>query len=180
MLFSNSFAQSGSDSSDGGSRNRRPDMKNPRDHQRPERPGSNRKGNAGNIANQLQQKKNLYIMRRLELSPADSAQFFPIYQKYQNEWTELKAKSRVPLVQGLQAEKDKSKTPLKEHEQLKLIENEMSAQQQKIDLMKKYNQEYKKIIPALKVAELYQIEEMFIEEQLLRSMRNEDSPRSHH
>ena len=178
--FSGAFSQSTPDV-DGGNKgqHQRPDVSNPnRDRQRPDHAG-NKKGSRGSIANQMQAKRNLYIMRRLDLTQADSEKFFPIYQKCQMEWNEMKMKSRVPLMQGIQNDKDNSKTPLKESEKLKLLENEMSMQQQKIDLMKKYNEEYKKVIPSIKIALLYQAEDMFVEEQMMRSMRSEDGPRGH-
>lgn len=167
ISFNQSFSQAQPDST--GGRPPRPDMQNPNDRQRGQRPEM-----SGNPMAQLENRRNMFLTKRLDLTPEESAKFFPIYQKQQAEWNELKIKSRLPLLKAQQNEKDSTKTPLKEQEKIKLLENEMTLQEQKLEMIKKYNLEYKKILPPLKLARLYQAEDAFNEEQILKSIRSEE------
>lgn len=127
----------------------------------------------GNPKAQLDSKKNMFIIKRLQLTPEESAKFLPLYQKYNQELNQLKMQSRIPLIKAMQDERDSTKK-ISAKDQNKLIDNEMLLKEQEIELAKKYNEEYKKIMPPMKVAKLCQAEDQFIEAQLNSSIRMED------
>ncbi|MGB3075462.1 MAG: hypothetical protein WBB36_09075, partial [Chitinophagales bacterium] len=54
----------------------------------------------------------------------------------------------------------------------KVIENEFISRQKELDIAKRYNNEFKKILPVKKVAKLYRAEQLF-KISLLKDMHQE-------
>lgn len=132
----------------------------------------NPEGNNGNPMEKMENKKNMFLVKRLQLNSEEAGKFLPLRKKYAEELLQLRMKSRTSLYKAMNDGRDSIKISIKD--QNKLLDNEMQLKQQEIELAKKYNEEYKKIMPPIKVAELYDAEEKFAEQLLNKEMRDQN------
>src|SRR5262245_28037750 len=89
-----------------------------------------------------------FLTERLNLSSEEAKTFWPVYNKYQDELETLRKNHREDV------EKLRSGDELSDKELEKLVDGELAFRQQEIDIMKKYNPEFKKILSIKKVAKL--------------------------
>lgn len=86
---------------------------------------------------------------------SDEAQkFWPIFNAYEAEHKVIKEKCK------LEPDANKDGT-VSEEEAEKALTKQVEARQAQVDLIKKYNIEFKKAIPASKIVKLYQANEDF-------------------
>lgn len=114
-------------------------------------------------------KKIDYLNRKLKLNQEEAQKFNPLYFEYSNKLYELKKSSREPI-KKLKLDS----AELANRELWKLADNELQLKQLELDLIKKYNEKFKSVISPIKVAKIYSLEELFYEEQILRSIRKEE------
>jgi hypothetical protein len=106
-----------------------------------------------------------FLTEKLNLSAEEAKTFWPVYNKYQDEIETLRKAHR----EAMQKAKDNfDEMPDKEVE--KLVDGELAFRQNELDIMKKYNPEFKKILSIKKVAKLYRSEEDF-KRQLLEKLQ---------
>jgi hypothetical protein len=97
-----------------------------------------------------------FITNELSLSSEEAQVFWPVYNKYRSELNALR-KSRATELLTARINFDN----YSEEQINKLIDNEMNFRQRELDLTRKYNEEFKKVLPVKKVALLYRAEQQF-------------------
>ncbi len=104
----------------------------------------------------IEAQKIAFITKKLNLTPTEAQQFWPVYNQYSDKMQENRKKRRQDFKEAKASFDDLSD---KEVEQL--VDNEMTFRQKEIDLQKEYHIKFKAILPIKKVARLYEAEEQF-------------------
>lgn len=112
--------------------------------------------------------KIAFITERLNLSSKEAELFWPVFNRFEQEMKAVRKKEK----QASRIFKDK--TTVTEAEADKFITEQVQLKQQEIDLLKRYLPEFKKVLPASKVARLLSLEQEF-KLQLLRSMKQRNN-----
>jgi len=109
-----------------------------------------------------------FLTKRLDLSPEEAKGFWPVYNQMTKELETIRKnrKSDRP-----DSKEEFSNMTDKEIE--KLVDNEIVFRQQELDVMKKYHEQFKKVLPIKKVALLYRTEEEF-KRYLIDILRNKN------
>ena len=97
-----------------------------------------------------------FITKELQLTTQEAQVFWPVYNKYRTELETLR-KNRSTELMAAKVNFDEYSN----EEVNKIIENEFVYRQKELDLMKRYNEEFKKILPIKKVAKLYRADQLF-------------------
>lgn len=115
-----------------------------------------------------------FLTRRLSLSADEAKVFWPVYNQYSDELRELRENHRSRM----RSAKDDEVT---KEDWDKLADAEIQFRQQELDIIKKYHVQFKKILPARKVAALYRSEEEFKRELIekIREGRRGGPPPGH-
>ena len=101
----------------------------------------------------VQNKRREILQQLMEFTPEESENFWPVYREYQAEVAKIGDK-RVELIENYVKTSDK----MTDKEAEDLLTNWFKIRQGHLDLQKKYIGKFKKVLPAVKVARLYQIE----------------------
>ena len=101
--------------------------------------------------------KAAFITKKLDLKPEEAKTFWPVYNNYQEEITTLVKQKR------------KNRTENKEKPQ-EALDNDVEYEAKIVDVKKRYQKEFSKVLPAQKVLDLYNAEREFREE-LIRELR---------
>jgi len=122
---------------------------------------------------QIAAMKVAFITRKLELTPEEAKVFWPIYDQHQNEMETLRDNRRKEV---REARKSFDTMPDKDVE--KVVDGEITFRQAELDILKKYNPQFKKVLPMKKVAKLYRAEDDFKREllQKIQEKRGSESP----
>ncbi len=99
--------------------------------------------------------KIAYITKRLQLTPEESQKFWPVYNQYEAEKKQIR-QSTVGSVKELKEDGDFTNA---EAEQA--IAKYIEFKAKDLDLIKKYVIEFRKFLPATKIAKLVTAEEHF-------------------
>ena len=104
-------------------------------------------------ADKIETLKVGFITEKLNLSSAEAKSFWPVYNEFEVQMKKLRVKERenVRLL--------KAKSSLTDADADKFLNEQLSLKQQQLDLNKKYVAEFKKVIPAKKVARLLMLEQ---------------------
>ena len=97
-----------------------------------------------------------FITQRLNLTPEESQQFWPVYNQYTEKLQQIRTAAKVD-------------TPLDEMNDAdteKMILGQMDRETHELDLRKEYYQKLKKVISVKKIAKLYRAERDFKAELL--------------
>lgn len=98
--------------------------------------------------------KIAFITERLDLTSEEAQKFWPIFNAFEAENKALREKYKL--------EPDANKDgQVSEEEAEKALAKQVEFHQAQTDLLKKYNTEFKKAIPATKIVKLYQANEDF-------------------
>ncbi len=106
-----------------------------------------------------------FITEKLALTSKEAEVFWPIYNKFEQEVKTVRKKQREL------AKVFKLKSKPTDQEADKYITEQMALKQNEIDVVKKYLPEFKKVLPATKVAILLSLEQEF-KMELLRKMKD--------
>jgi hypothetical protein len=87
-----------------------------------------------------------FITRRLNLTSEEARNFWPVYNKYQDELETIRKQRRNELREIRQKEDG-----LSDKDAERIIDNEIISRQKELDLMKSYHAQFKKILPVKKV-----------------------------
>lgn len=98
--------------------------------------------------------KIAFITERLDLTSDEAQKFWPVFNAFEAENKALKDKHK------LEPDANKDGT-VSEEEAEKALAKQLELRQAQVDLIKKYNTEFKKAIPATKIVKLYQATEDF-------------------
>ncbi len=99
--------------------------------------------------------KIAFITKRLNLSPEESQKFWPIYDQYEAE----KRQNRISTIGSVKELKEDGDFTNAEAEIA--ITKFVEFKSKELDLVKKYITEFRKILPAAKIAKLVTAEEKF-------------------
>lgn len=112
--------------------------------------------------------KIAFITERLNLSSKEAELFWPVFNRFEQEMKAVRKKEK----QAVRIFKDK--TTVTEAEADKFIAEQVQFKQQEIDVLKRYLPEFKKVLPASKVARLLSLEQEF-KLQLLRTIKQRNN-----
>ncbi len=113
-----------------------------------------------------------FITERLNLTPDEAKEFWPVYNKYQDELEALR-RSRKENLRDVRNGLDS----MSDAELEKIVNGEIAFRQNELDVIKKYHPQFKKILPIRKVAMLYRSEEDF-KKRLLEEIQERRDERS--
>ena len=102
---------------------------------------------------EVQSRRQEIVKELMELTPQESEAFWPIYREYQVDAAKL-GDQRVALIETYFA----NAANLSEEQADDLLDDAFKLRKNQLDLQKKYVGKYRKVLPAVKVARLYQIE----------------------
>lgn len=143
---------------------------NKQEQQQPQR--KNEKPNAGgkkdmhmappNRLNKIKEIKTAYITKKLDLTTEQSGKFWPLYNKYQEEMFAIQTQIRMNNSPSQTNGKDQ-------------VLNELSLDEKKNNIKRRYATEFLKILPPEKVSLIYKSEKEFQDEVIkqMRERRNE-------
>lgn len=123
----------------------------------------------------MESMKAAFITTKLDLTSEESAAFWPVYNKYQDELHQLR-ESRHQEMREMRENKDN----LTDKDYEKIFDSEMQFRQSELDLMKKYQPQMKKTLPMKKLAKLHRAEEEFKRELLERMKERREERREGH
>lgn len=98
--------------------------------------------------------KIAFITERLDLTSEEAQKFWPLFNAFEAEQKAIREKNKLDA----DANKDGQ---VSEEEAEKALTKQVEMHQAQVDLMKKYNAEFRKAIPARKIVLLYQANEDF-------------------
>jgi len=101
----------------------------------------------------LQNIKEAFLKKRLSLTTDEAQQFWPLYRQYQDEMVNVRRLKRL----------NNSDAQANGSEQVK---KDLEYESQLVNLKKRYNDEFLKILPAEKVSLLYKSEREFNDEMI--------------
>ncbi|MES2558781.1 MAG: hypothetical protein V4590_03520 [Bacteroidota bacterium] len=113
--------------------------------------------------------KIAFITERLNLTPKEAAVFWPVYNEFNDQLKKIR-----------KTEKERGrafgeKTQPTDAESEKFVNDFIAGKQQEFDLTKKYVVEFKKVLPASKVAKLVTLEHEF-KIKLLQRLKDKRGP----
>ncbi len=120
----------------------------------------------------IKAQKVAYITQKVDLTPEEAQQFWPIYNEYESKMFALH-KSRK--------EKGHQKPDIEtmsDKELNQLFEDRFTEEEQRIKLKREYHQKFMAILPAKKVALLYEAEFSFRHELLDQLKERRHKPES--
>jgi Spy/CpxP family protein refolding chaperone len=100
--------------------------------------------------------KVAFITKKLDLTPEEAQQFWPIYNQYTDRLQDIRKKRRQE-----NKEKKQNFDEMSDKEIEQAVDNEIIFRQKELDLQKEYHSKFKAVLPIKKVARLYQAEEQF-------------------
>ena len=117
----------------------------------------------GDKREDIESMKIAFLSRRLNLTPEEAKKFWPVYNQFSEE---LKSVRETRNKAGRDVKDNFQQMTDKEIE--KVVDSEISYRQQELDILKKYNAQFKQTLPMRKVALLYRAEDDFKKELLER------------
>jgi hypothetical protein len=127
------------------------------------------------IKDNLQQQKISFFTGKLQLTPDESAKFWPVYNDYQNRRDKI-TRDRNTLLQYYEA----NKANMTEAEANEIIVKYIAFQQEETRLLVSYTTKFQEFLPAKKVIRIY-IVELDFKKWLLENLRQnkmQASPRN--
>lgn len=109
--------------------------------------------------------KIAFITERLNLTPKEASVFWPVYNEFADQLKKIKHTEKE------RAKNFGEKTSPSDAESEKFTSEFIAFKQQELDLTKKYVAEFKKVLPAAKVARLLTLEQEF-KIQLLKRLKD--------
>ena len=117
------------------------------------------------IRENLQQQKIKFFNENLQLTPAESTRFWPIYNDYQNRRDKI-TRDRTTLLRYFESNRNN----MTESEATGLIEKYNAFQQEETQLLETYTKKFQEFLPAKKVLRIY-IVELDFKKWLLENLR---------
>ena len=104
-----------------------------------------------NAKNKLQAQRVAFITQRLNLTPEEAQQFWPVFNQYNERLQQIRSS----------AKEEKSVDELSDTDTEKIILSEFDRESRELDLKKDLYQKLRKIISVKKIAKLYRAERDF-------------------
>lgn len=109
------------------------------------------------IREQIDAQKVAFITEKLQLTPAEAQQFWPIYNEYESQ-RQIIVKE---FMEKNLEERDMDVETLTDKQALEIADSQIIQAQKMLDLRKKYHAEFKKVLSPKKLLLLYQAERDF-------------------
>ncbi|MGQ0827315.1 MAG: hypothetical protein ACT4ON_02850 [Bacteroidota bacterium] len=100
--------------------------------------------------------KVAFITQKLELTPTEAQQFWPVYNQYTEKTQELRKKRKMDRREAKQNVDELSDKEVEQE-----VDNEIIFKQKDLDIQKEYHAKFKTVLPIKKVAKLYAAEDQF-------------------
>lgn len=113
----------------------------------------------------LQQQKIAFFTENLQLTSAESARFWPVYNDYQNRRDKI-VRDRNTLLQYYES----NKSNMTDREANELITKYVTFQQEETRLLESYTKKFQEFLPAMKVMRIF-IVELDFKKWLLENLR---------
>jgi hypothetical protein len=114
--------------------------------------------------------KIAYISEHIELTPEEAEKFWPLYNELEKKRQELTQRLMKRFKRG------EERSDMTNEEAEKMIQTRFAQEQSLLDLKKEYHEKYTKVLPATKVAKLYEVEIRF-REMLMERLKHRDGER---
>lgn len=124
-------------------------------------PGQVDKMNKGERKEKVEAMKIAYLTNKLELSPTEAQQFWPVFNEFEAKIQAIRQSRRKDSREG-----QDNLDQLSDKEVETLIDSEVAFRQKELDVMKEYHSKFKAVLPIRKVAKLYRAQEDFKRELL--------------
>ena len=108
----------------------------------------------GRGSERIHEAKVVYISERLKLTEAQGRQFWPVYNRYEQEQRQIRRQYRKQRAAA-------RSNPQGEAQQLRRIEDNLEQQEQLLQLKKRYKDAFLNVISAAQLAQLYDAERDF-------------------
>lgn len=118
---------------------------------------------------EIEAKKIAFISSSMNLTPEEAQIFWPVYNQLENERKEHRKQMKDSRPEG-------PRSDLSDAEIEKAIRNQFTMKRKEIDIQEKYFEEFKKILPANKIARLYMAEEKF-KREILKEFKHQREDR---
>ena len=99
-----------------------------------------------------------YLTQRLQLTPAESQEFWPVFTEYENARRELSQQLRPPASEDAMTDKEAED----------FLDRQLKVEGQMLELKRKYMTRFRKILPARKIVRLPRADREFKRELLQR------------
>jgi len=109
------------------------------------------------IREQIDAQKVAFITEKLQLTPAEAQQFWPIYNEYESQ-RQIIVKE---FMEKNLEERDMDVETLTDKQAIEIADSQIIQAQKMLDLRKKYHAEFKKVLSPKKLLLLYQAERDF-------------------
>lgn len=113
-------------------------------------------GPGGDKKEKIEAIKVGYITKELNLTSDEAKVFWPVYNQFDTEMEAIK-KSRMSKLMNAKFNFD----DMSDADVAKTIDSEFSSQLDELNIKKKYNEEFKKVLPVKKVAKFWVAEQKF-------------------
>lgn len=114
--------------------------------------------------------KIAFLTKKLDLTPEEAQQFWPVYNQYTDKLQELRKKRRLDNKENRHNIDEMSDKDVEQ-----AVDNEIVFRQKELDIQKEYHSKFKAVLPIKKVAKLYQAEEQF-KRVLLDKLKRDQPP----
>jgi hypothetical protein len=101
----------------------------------------------------IQARRQEIVQSMMDLTPAESEKFWPVYREYRNEVAKL-GDERVKFIERFANQA----ATMSDDEAKKLLDDWFKLRERQLDLQKKYAGRFRKALPGAKVARFYQVE----------------------
>lgn len=122
----------------------------------------------------IESMKIAYITQKVDLTPEEAQQFWPVYNQYTEKVQELRKKRKMDRREAKQNVEELSDKEVEQE-----VDNEIVFRQKELDIQKEYHSKFKAILPIKKVARLYAAEDQF-KMVLLNKLKDRDRKQERH
>lgn len=116
---------------------------------------------------EIEAKKIAFITSSMQLTPEEAQVFWPVYNQLEDERKTLRKEMKESRPEG-------PREDMSEAEIESAIKNQFKMKRREVDIQEKYFEEFKKTLPASKIARLYFAEERFKREVLKEFKKQKD------
>jgi hypothetical protein len=120
----------------------------------------------GNMLERIQEKKKAFFNEKLQLTPKESDQFWPLYNDYSNRKNLINQQRNSLMAYYIQNEKN-----LSDKEMTETLEELLDFQRQETSLMESYTKKFKEFLPDSKIIKIFVTELQFKKLLLTQSIR---------
>lgn len=105
---------------------------------------------------QIKSKKIAFITEKLNLTPKEAQEFWPVYNQFENERMDVQQKRR-----NLEQKTRDESVKMSDQEIIRITRSIAATFKKEAELTESYNEKFIKILPPQKVLQLYRAENQF-------------------